>query len=238
MSNCDRKQRFSPSFSCRGKSPLFKEGVSLYTLSQWIFISVLFFGIITGFGCSSTESTRSVKKALDIIADPRATTNELVRALLTLRDSKVTNEPPTFWSAIANSSEYSIDHRRRAVFQLLARHFHSGMTLGQIGVLLDHPTWLDDQRVNGTPSGAAFPDWDGMHELVSVAFLCDDRFCPIVVFEAKLGVKNMGTATDMYRCLEGNGSNLETAKAEIDRIVSLELVPQRGYVWNAWGIPP
>src|SRR5947209_7648586 len=52
------------------------------------------------------------------------------------------NEPPQFWSRIANDPTYSRYHRRRAVFQLFRRHIHVGMRLSEVAHLLNRPTWL------------------------------------------------------------------------------------------------
>ena len=78
------------------------------------------------------------------IADPKIKQADLVEAIQQL--GPVTEEPG-FWSAIANDDNYSQDHRRRAVYELIQRHVHNGMTLADMAKILDDPTWLKDEDV-------------------------------------------------------------------------------------------
>ena len=102
--------------------------------------------IIMAGGSSNASETLSAG-VLSTIADPHTSRDQLIQAVEMLRHSKTTNEPPSFWSAIANSPNYSCEHRQLAALQLLARHFHSGMTFGEIGTQLNHPTWVDQHRL-------------------------------------------------------------------------------------------
>lgn len=79
-----------------------------------------------------------------VIRDRAASDAEWVSALALLQE---TSEPPTFWSEIANDPSYPAAHRRRAVFQLLRRHAHGGMTLGELARLLNGPSWLSRPQV-------------------------------------------------------------------------------------------
>jgi hypothetical protein len=81
---------------------------------------------------------------LNQIADPKIKQEALVEAIQQL--GPVTEEPG-FWSAIANDDNYSQDHRRRAVYELIQRHVYSGMTLADMAEILDDPTWLKDEDV-------------------------------------------------------------------------------------------
>lgn len=82
--------------------------------------------------------------ASSIIGDPKATKAALISAI---RQLGPTDEPATFWAAIANSAAYSRDHRRRAVFQLLRRHLPPGANLGELARLLEGPEWLDEDDI-------------------------------------------------------------------------------------------
>jgi len=187
-------------------------------------------------GCSSSRSAGLSNKVLDVIANPHATTNQLIYALKLLAASRATNEPPKFWTAIANSSDYSVDHRRRAVLQLLARHFHPGMTFGEVGRLFDHPTWINPLNLGGGPAGN-LPD--GANETDGLAFVsisCGQSRAPVVWFRFRNGY--MGSGNDLYQCLEGKPNNLELAHIRIDGIISSENIPGHGLIYNSFGIPP
>jgi hypothetical protein len=196
----------------------------------------LFCCILALVGCSLKQSITAPTEALHVIAMPDATTNQLLQALKLLRDSKITNEPPQFWTAIANNSKYSVDHRRRAVLQLLARHFHPGMTFGEIGQLFDHATWIDRRSLGGGPAGN-LPE--GANETDGLAFVCiscgHDR-APVVWF--RFGDRYTGSANDLYWCMEGKPTNSELARVRIVGIISQEDIAGRGLTFNAWGIPP
>lgn len=86
-----------------------------------------------------TKITNVNDDTLQMISDPGRSEAELVHAIARL--GPVT-EPPVFWSALANSAAHSAIQRRHYVFQLLRRHVAPGITLSQLGQLLDGPTWL------------------------------------------------------------------------------------------------
>lgn len=88
---------------------------------------------------------RNVKFLLARIADPEIEQKALVKAIRSLGPA---TEEPGFWSAIANDGRYNPDHRRRAVYELISRHLKRGMTLAELAVLLDNPTWLRDEDVS------------------------------------------------------------------------------------------
>lgn len=98
-------------------------------------------------GCSETKAGNlpSMDSLLATIADPTISQEALIKALRQLGPA---TEPASFWTKIANSTEYSPDQRRRAVFELFERHVRPGITVGQLADLLDQPTWLDDADVS------------------------------------------------------------------------------------------
>jgi hypothetical protein len=196
-----------------------------------------FLWLVTIIGCSSNQSVSSSKTALAIIANPHVATNELIQALKVLRDSKVTNEPPQFWTAIANSPKYSCDHRQRAALQLLARHFRRGMTFGDIGRLLDHPNWIDRHGVGSGPAtGPGPPGVNDMDGLALAWISCGGASSARIFFRFTQGY--MGTAADLYWCLEGKPTNQELDNVRIVEVISCEHKRGLGWIYNAWGIPP
>lgn len=83
-------------------------------------------------------------ESLRVIADPSTPIPLLESAIDGLGS---VDEPPTFWSAIANSDRYNDDSRRRAVFALFRRHIRPSTTLAQLVNVLDKPTWLDSSSI-------------------------------------------------------------------------------------------
>jgi hypothetical protein len=196
-------------------------------------------------GCNSNSPSTSnwtAKGPFRVIADPHVSTNELIRALKEVRSSGTTNEPPQFWSSIANDTNYSIDHRKRAALQLFARHFKPGMTIHEVAGLLSRPNWLSQRGCNffsmgGLPPGASDDDnW---------AWACiffNDPQPAAIWFGFKSAVN--GNGRDLYQCLEGNPQNplIDDAQAEIDNIkvisiISSEELPNFHRMLNTFGIP-
>ena len=77
-----------------------------------------------------------------VVADKDADLEQVLLALLAIEKSGEVKEPPTFWSTIANSEEYSAPHRHVSAYELLKRHVSPGMTLGELALALDTPNWL------------------------------------------------------------------------------------------------
>lgn len=77
-----------------------------------------------------------------IVADKGADLEQVLLALLAIERTDEVTEPPTFWSSIANSEEYSAPHRHVCAYELLKRHVLPGMTLGELALVLDRPNWL------------------------------------------------------------------------------------------------
>ena len=81
---------------------------------------------------------------LDLIANPQVEGEALTAAIKSLGKPA---EDASFWTKIANSDAFSADHRRRAIFALFGRHVAPGITLGELGKILNHPTWLRDDDI-------------------------------------------------------------------------------------------
>lgn len=91
---------------------------------------------------SHAEQSSSLSEPFITIAEKRITPARLDSALAQL--PKQTTESPGFWNRIANDKGYSLYHRRRAITQLFKRHFHTGMRVGNLAAVLDHPRWLNE----------------------------------------------------------------------------------------------
>lgn len=103
---------------------------------------LLFFTAACTTQLTETKSVRnfSIQIITNSNAEPRA-----VRAAITDLGSITTLA--TFWSQIANNKHYTIEHRQLCFFQLLRRHAHEGMTLGDLAKRLDRPTWIRAEDV-------------------------------------------------------------------------------------------
>jgi hypothetical protein len=81
---------------------------------------------------------------LKVIADPTVHPTRFAEAVRRLGRA---NEPPSFWTAIANDPTYPLAHRRTAVLQLFMRHVAPGTPLAQLVRILDGAPWLEDEDV-------------------------------------------------------------------------------------------
>jgi hypothetical protein len=172
---------------------------------------------------------------LRVIADVHATTNELIHALQALQASKSTNEPPEFWSAIANSTNYNVDHRRRAVLQLFARHFKPGMTIHQIALLLNHPTWLVRSGCSYFTMGSPPPGGNINDNWGGISILFNQHKAPVIWFRFKQEVSDTGVY--LFQSLEGEPVNTEVDNIKVMGIVSEEILPGSNVVFDQFGIP-
>jgi hypothetical protein len=103
-------------------------------------------GTLAAVGCRGFGIRQEpMNQALHVIADPGASREALLQAL---RQLGPVEEPPEFWTKIANSTGYSPDHRRRAVFELFRRHVHPPIAVAELARLLHRPTWLRDEDVS------------------------------------------------------------------------------------------
>lgn len=188
------------------------------------------------FNVASAEIPKVIA-ARKTIADPLVTTNQLVDALITLRNSQQTNEPSSFWTDIANSPKYNWDHRRRAVLQLFSRHFHSGMTLAEVGRFLNHATWLKPNSINvgAITSGQSPPHTKDSDEIAFVEIGPPQKNPQYLVFRTSHG--DFGSHRKLYKCLIGEATDPDVKKLQIDEVLSCEFIKGVA-VYNAWGIPP
>jgi hypothetical protein len=202
-----------------------------------LFLALLSIAILSVVGCNSRPSSAFVvssQNPLCVIADVHATTNELIRALRALQASKGIREPPEFWSAIANDTNYGVAHRQRAVLQLFARHFKPGMTIHQIALLLNHPTWLVQEGCNFYSMGSPPPGGDDDNWACVSIFFHDPQ--PAMIwfgFRKEVSAR----AGDLFQCLEGNPVNAEIDNIKVMGIVSDEILPHYRRVRNRFGIP-
>jgi hypothetical protein len=198
----------------------------------WVIITILF-----GAGNRADAQPLVVSNALWIISNPQTRTNEFVDALRVLRNSSWTNEPPEFWSRIANSTSFPSESRRRAFLQLFERHFRSGMTLPEVGRMIDHPKWIRRRDIIPFGSGAApmlISDNAGFWLIVLGE---DDRKQLDTIFFRFRD----GSPRDPYSTLAGVKPVGGTVGQETNKIAGIvsEERPQNGRtVFNAFGIPP
>jgi hypothetical protein len=164
---------------------------------------------------------------LRVIADAHAGTNEFLQALRVLHDSKITNEPPEFWTAIANNANYDVDRRRRAVLQLFARHFKPGMTLHQIGLMLNHPTWLKRSECGWFASGVPPAGGDPDDQWAWFDVPGDDNEAGVIWFR----FKTQEQVRDIYNYLECGADHLFD-DVKVIGVVSEECFSNHGHKWN------
>jgi hypothetical protein len=110
---------------------------------EWL---VYFLLLTTGIGCNEKEYAvpADPNELLRIVADRNAKCSGVVKAAQRL--GPVT-EPPDFWTRVANSAEYTKRHRRVAVIELFRRHVKPGMSLAELGDVLDRAIWLNECTV-------------------------------------------------------------------------------------------
>jgi hypothetical protein len=205
-----------------------------------LLLSTVGVAVITTLACNIGAQKiveTSKYSPLQVIADAHATTNELIHALQALQSSKSTNEGPRFWSTIANSTNYSIDHRKRAALQLFARYFKPEMSFHQIGNLLDHPTWLVPEGTGFFGPGSPPPGGDPDDNWARAFIFVNDPQYAIICFRFKGNVKC--ERDDLYQCLEGKSDNAQLDNTKIIGIVSEEVLPSRYFIrsYNSFGIP-
>jgi len=77
---------------------------------------------------------------------------------------------PSFWSSIANSKDYTAEHRRLSVFQLFKRHVRAGQRLFDLAEILDRPTWLQEENITLIESfhGKVPVVWDLVNSIFAI----------------------------------------------------------------------
>jgi hypothetical protein len=121
-------------------------------------------------------------------------------------------------SVIAGSDAYSPERRRRAVVELFRRHVQPGMTLADLGRVLDDPGWLrdDDLSVVDVLGGKIPVSWtleDTVLVLGVLPGLPDDPAWSIY-----LRVAGKLELADVLALLHGRAAPPEVARAEIREI--------------------
>lgn len=79
-------------------------------------------------------------RQLALIKDKHANPRAVENAIAKLRMPP--QEAAAFWSQIADDAGYPMQRRRRAVEELLRRHFQKGHNLGALADILAKPKWL------------------------------------------------------------------------------------------------
>jgi hypothetical protein len=212
-------------------------GLHLKQLQLLSFLIAVF--IIPLTGCRNHASNAADLNSPDpwrVIADAHATTNSVIHALQAIQSLKTTNEPPAFWSAIANDPGFSADHRRRAVLQLLARHFKPGMTVQEIGNLLNHPNWFTASDCLPFGSGAPPPGGDLDDDWFLIVILNDHHNSPAIWFRCKAMPPT--TMDDLCKSLKGEPIRAPICQLRIIGIASDEIVGPDPIRFNRFGIPP
>lgn len=93
---------------------------------------------------TNTAGNVNMNELLITIADPQIDEETLADAIQALG---TVDEDAQFWADITNSSQYSQQHRRRAVFALFQRHIYPPITLGELADILDNPSWIKSEDI-------------------------------------------------------------------------------------------
>jgi hypothetical protein len=125
--------------------------------------------------CASRPGRTACAADLERFADVRTSEDEALRLIGRIRLTAPTKDEVAVWARVANSKKYSDVRRRRAVLQLLDRHAHPGMTLGDLARLLGGPSWLQYENVHNVKDirdvvGDAPPTRE--HECVFLVMIC------------------------------------------------------------------
>ena len=96
-------------------------------------------------GFAQAPDFASLTIQLRTVIAERATSDDVLREAIS-RLGRVT-EPPSFWTQIANSTNYSRQHRIRAVFALFRRHGESCGDVLSLGKCLEPAKWLDESSI-------------------------------------------------------------------------------------------
>lgn len=162
-----------------------------------------------------------MNKLLSVIADPKVDKQTLIETIQKLGE---VIESAQFWTAIANSDEYSKDHRRRAVFQLFQRFVSPGMTLFALAQILDNPRWLADEDISLVTvlGGEISVTWtleDTVFVLVVFPDLPDGRYANWAIY---LKVSSKVSREDFIKVIRGESV---TEKVKNAKVLELGLSP-------------
>jgi hypothetical protein len=146
------------------------------TLLPFLFLAAaIVFGQANGFAQpqANDQTTSRQARLLTTIAAGKMPEEKLLQAVAQLQ--MPANEPPQYWSRIANDAHYQRFQRRMAVYQLFKRHVHVGMRLSELNPLLQRPTWLrtDDISVFKELIGKIPVHWNFDDTVLVIRFLPD-----------------------------------------------------------------
>lgn len=155
-------------------------------------------------------------ESLNVIASPDTPAERLAEAVRSLGPG---DEPPRFWSGIANDPAYPPAHRRTAVLQLFRRHVRPRSTLREAGAVLEGAPWLEDGDVVIVEDvGGALPVAPGADRTIARIAVMPGSGPPCFVF---LAVAGEVEAADVAAALRSAGG----AEAEI---VEIGVYPEDG----------
>jgi hypothetical protein len=101
--------------------------------------------------------TDDYSRAAARLNDPKSTDDAALDALLAIRKMPIQNEAPDLWSKIAADASFSVQRRRYAICQIVDRRLLPGMTIAQIGNLLEAAGWLTRDDVGNYSRGHTGP---------------------------------------------------------------------------------
>ncbi len=153
-------------------------------------------------------------KSLLIISDPETDTELFLQEI---RQLGAVTEPAHFWAAITSSAAYSSERRRQAVFQLFKRHVTPGLTLAELAIILDGPTWLAGDNLSVVTNLAGelpvkFTLDDTIFVLRVFPELVDDLYGPWSIYLRVGGKVEPEAFLDLLR---GEGVSDEVRQAEL-----------------------
>lgn len=200
---------------------------------------LLVFSLITACTACTPHGTVTSEmqypNSLKMLSNPRITASDFITALKSLQASRITNELPQFWSTIANNTNYSVENRQRAVLQLFARHFKSGMTFHQVAHLLNRPNWLVRSGCNFFMMGAPPPGGDPDDDWACISIFFNRGRDVTIWFRFKKVTAPL-LSEEIFECLEGNTENSEIDRIKIKGIVSEEVTARYRTIYNGYGI--
>lgn len=93
-------------------------------------------------GCAAPQATPNAGASMRRIADVDTDENGVAGLIEDVRRTKPAAFEAATWREIANSNRFPPARRRRAVLELFDRHAAPGVTVRDLALILDHPSWL------------------------------------------------------------------------------------------------
>lgn len=152
--------------------------------------------------------------AYSVISDTTATEDELLQAFRDLGDVE---EPPTFWTSIANDPAYTEWRRAYCVLLLFRRHTSAGMTLTDLSKVLQPLDWLHDEDVAVVSeiTGELPVRWRLEDTVIVLTLFRDPSLHPIAVY---LRIQGRVDRNEFLGVLRGRPVNEATATAVVVEI--------------------